>query len=98
MQIVSRKLCLKCTLKHLGQAMVLFTETVKGYPMHKYLGLGHLAEAEDECISKYPNIANMIRKTRLSIDAEEEPTYDIMELIQMVHDMRKRDGDGCQTC
>lgn len=43
-----RKQCNFCTLKHLSQAMVLMDEAKNGYPIHKWLAIGHMAEAESE--------------------------------------------------
>lgn len=62
--------CLHCTLKHVGQACVLLSEYMKDtdkYFTHFGLAIGHLAEAEDESISKYPGFAESIRGERLRL-------------------------------
>lgn len=89
---------MNCTLKHLGQAVVLLAESDKGYPTHKYIAMGHLAEAEDECISKYPEVANKIRETRVAVQDGGTPSYSIQDLIELVHDIKERDGSGCSFC
>lgn len=96
---MSRKTCLSCTLKHLGQAVVLLGEAEKGYPMHKYIAIGHMAEAEDECVEKYPELANEIRAVRLLTDeGKDDMTGGVLELIEKVHDKREANGDGCGLC
>lgn len=66
--------------------------------MHKYIAMGHLAEAEDECISKYPEMATKIRDTRLSIERGFTPSYSIEDLIEKLHDIKESDGSGCGVC
>jgi hypothetical protein len=63
-----RDTCLQCVAKHLGQANVLLKETCKGYPEHYFIAIGHLAEAEDECVMKYPGLAAFLRDLRLQIE------------------------------
>jgi hypothetical protein len=94
----TRKLCLNCSLKHLGQALVLLAEAVKGYPLHKYIAMGHLAEAEDECIAKYPKMAEKIRDTRLAVQEDYTPNNSIDDLISQLHDIKESDGSGCDVC
>lgn len=43
-----RPACPYCALKHLAQATILWSEANQGYSTHKWLALGHLAEAADE--------------------------------------------------
>ena len=62
-----RHSCLDCARKHLAQAIVLETEDLMGYaPLHKWLAVGHMAEAEAELIDEYPNLAHRIRVERLN--------------------------------
>lgn len=63
-----RPTCLQCVAKHLGQANVLLKETCKGYPEHYFIAIGHLAEAEDECVMKYPGLAAFLRDLRLQLE------------------------------
>lgn len=41
--------CDECVAKHIGAAIVCASEAENGYPTHRYLVIGHLAEAEREC-------------------------------------------------
>ena len=78
-----REFCLLCTLKHLGQAHVLMDEAMLGYPSHKWLAIGHLAEAESECLRCCYTLARTIRRHR--IQYEETNECDIMSLINLVN-------------
>ncbi len=60
-----RKSCMDCVRKHLAQASVLLDETHLGYPHHRWLAVGHLAEAESECLDEHPEFAAKIRECRL---------------------------------
>lgn len=75
-----REHCKECVLKHLGQASVLMDEALLGYPLHKVLAMGHMAEAESEALAKWPALANRIRDER-KIYEMEGGVIDIMELI-----------------
>lgn len=66
-----RETCLFCVSKHLAQAVVLVNESVTGYPLHSWLAVGHLAEAETESVEKYPTFANKIRSVRLALMGQE---------------------------
>jgi hypothetical protein len=67
-RVLLRPTCLQCVAKHLGQACVLLRETCKGYPEHYFIAIGHLAEAEDECVMKYPGLAAFLRDLRLQLE------------------------------
>jgi len=67
----AREPCPMCTLKHLGQAIVLFNESLTGYPTHRWIAVGHMAEAEAEAPSQ--DMANRIRAQR--IIAMDEPDF-----------------------
>jgi hypothetical protein len=64
---MARKSCLDCVRKHLAQACVLLDETHLGYPHHRWLAAGHLAEAESECLDEHPEFAARIRACRLEV-------------------------------
>ena len=76
-----REHCKECVLKHLGQAAVLMDEALLGYPLHKVLAMGHMAEAESEALGKWPALANRIRDERKVYEME-GGVIDIMELIE----------------
>jgi len=62
-----RNSCIDCCRKHLAQASVLLDETHLGYPHHRWLSAGHLAEAESEALDKWPEFAAKIRAERLKV-------------------------------
>ena len=61
-----RPSCLDCCRKHLAQAEILMLEARKGYVVHSWLAVGHLAEAEDETLEDYPDLSELIREERLN--------------------------------
>jgi hypothetical protein len=66
-----RETCLYCVRKHLAQAIVLNIEARLGYPLHRWLAVGHLAEAESEAVNEYPELAEKIRLVRLALMGKE---------------------------
>lgn len=74
-----RPACRDCVLKHISQAIVLLTESEKGYPIHRWLAVGHLAEAEDESVAEWLDISEAVRTARLLIMAGEG--VDLMALL-----------------
>jgi hypothetical protein len=56
-----------CVRKHLAQAQVLLDEAHLGYPHHRWLAVGHLAEAESECLDEQAEFARKIRSCRLDV-------------------------------
>jgi len=78
-----RESCLNCVRKHLGNAAVLMHEARFGYPDHMWLAIGHLCQAEVECLAEHPLIALAIYNGRKSYE-ESDGTYPlpIMELIE----------------
>lgn len=67
-----RPSCLKCVRKHLSQAHALLCEMKKGYPEHYFFAIGHMAEAEDECVMDHPGLAAYIRNLRMQLEADAE--------------------------
>ena len=59
-----RPACPKCVLKHLSQACVLFQESLQGYPAHRWLAIGHMAEAEAEAQETSSAFADLLREER----------------------------------
>lgn len=78
-----RESCFECCRKHIAQAHVLETESKLGYPLHRYLAIGHLAEAEDEIIEKDEQLAAYIRAKRKEYTEVDTPVP-TLELLQMV--------------
>lgn len=79
-----RPSCYNCTRKHLSQAHILIMESLMGYPEHKWLAIGHLAEASDEIYQKDKGLANEIRKHRKQFEEDGDYEIPIMTLIIMV--------------
>lgn len=75
-----RESCLDCTRKHIAQAIILLTESKLGHPEHKWLAVGHLAEAEAESVQMFPDLANTIRLNRLKI-MDDDYKVDLVALI-----------------
>lgn len=67
MKSVTREDCFFCVRKHLAQAQILLDESQLGYPLHKWLAVGHLAEAESEVLRYSLEFAKKIRETRIRI-------------------------------
>lgn len=78
-----RPSCLNCVRKHLAQASILATEAVQGYPEHKWLAIGHLAEASEEAIDKWPGLAAEILFKRKAYETEDQP-FRIIKLLEHV--------------
>jgi len=76
-----RDSCLGCVRKHLSQALVLMHEVKQGYPLHRWIAVGHMGEAADEALKKYPKLANEIREQRLKYMANAKYDVPIMDLI-----------------
>ena len=74
--------CLDCYRKHLGQAAALANEALQGYPWYQWLAVGHLAEAADEVVLAYPELADRTRRARL--EYMEDLTFQIpfQELVE----------------
>lgn len=92
-----RKSCLDCARKHVAEAEVLAREALLGYPMHSWLAIGHLAQAEAETVDLYPQYATVIRIHRLAYPDVPFPTIELLEMLsEVVSDVSQEDpsGDG----
>ena len=88
-----RPSCLDCARKHIGQAIALFVEASMGYPQHKWLAIGHLAEAEAETLSEHRGLSSEIRTARL-LSANGE--HDLMPLFELI-DEEQGEQDSKKT-
>lgn len=80
-----RPSCLLCARKHLAQASILISEAAQGYPEHKWLALGHLAEAGDELIRDFPILAQRMRDERKKLEGAPVGTpFDVLALLQAI--------------
>lgn len=87
-----RKTCLFCVSKHISQAIVLTIESLQGYPLHLWLAVGHLAEAESEACSIHPEFANEIRNVRLALMGQKGTFYhdSLMQLLKSVRTLAEK--------
>jgi uncharacterized C2H2 Zn-finger protein len=79
-----RLFCPRCAMKHLAQARALLLEQRKGYPEHVWYAAGHLAEAEDEIVTRMPDEANAIRDERVKLETDAKHFPDFGKLLAMV--------------
>jgi glycosyltransferase involved in cell wall biosynthesis len=80
-----RPSCLFCATKHLSQALILLSESLQGYPTHRWLAYGHMAEASDELIQDLPELAEKIRTERKRLEQssiEKGRTSLLMDLVE----------------
>jgi len=60
-------------------------EAYNGYPIHRWLAMGHLAEAESEIRTLNPELAKTVRKIRSAIrgnkDLDPKKDPDIMKIL-----------------
>lgn len=81
-----RATCLDCTRKHIGQASILVEESATGdYPEHFWLAMGHMAEAESECMKDFPELAAYIRQERIEMIENDDYYTDFVELIRLAN-------------
>lgn len=64
-------------------------ESKLGYPNHKWWAIGHLAEAESECLMTYPTLAKRIRKERIKFITDDNYKLDFDKLINYIVILRK---------
>ena len=82
-----RKPCIDCVEKHVAQAYILAQESEMGYPEHRILMCGHLAEAIDETPKDLPELKHTLQNclaTTMKLNAAFLPLYPILALIKMV--------------
>jgi hypothetical protein len=84
-----RESCIDCTRKHIGSAIVLFTESMLGYPEHFWIAIGHLGQAEEESIKDFPELAKMIRKIRREI--MDKKNFCNIDWIRLIKETKKYD-------
>lgn len=89
-----RTSCLYCVRKHLSQAWVLRGECAQGYPQHRVLVIGHLAEAADEAAQRFPDLAKAIRKERLAYEKDKDYCPDFARLTKLLE--KKMAAQGIQ--
>jgi len=80
----------------LAQACALCQEALQGYPEHRWLAIGHLAEAEAEIEGMSPALAERFRNERKAL--EEDQTYQppFVALIAEVTSLNGVTACACQ--
>ena len=82
-----RKPCIDCVEKHVAQAYILAQESQMGYPEHRILMCGHLAEAIDEAPNDIPELKHTLQHCMsITMQTGEAfmPIYPILALIQLI--------------
>ena len=97
-----RPYCMACTVKHLSQAYVLQGECDLGYPEYALGVIGHLSEAAEECVGKYPELAAELRRERQMFfvsTLEGDELYDVpyFDLYKKIMNLLSEDPD-CGNC
>lgn len=87
-----RPSCLYCCSKHVAQAIVLMLEAHQGYPLYRWLAVGHLAEAGDETVDQFPELAERIRAQRLILMGQADGELHLMDLLAYVRAVAIQDG------
>lgn len=88
-----RPTCLECAGKHLAQACELTKEMKTGYPSFHWFVIGHLAEAEEETVRDYPELANEIREHRVAWTEDNDVVIPYEELLGKIDDLLYEDDD-----
>lgn len=79
-----RRGCTRCVIKHVAQAQVLLLEHGKGYSWYKFLAIGHLAEAEDECSNV--TLRDLIHGLRTLVETGDEQPEHFIEIWEYLND------------
>jgi hypothetical protein len=61
-------------------------EALLGYPLHKWLAIGHMAEAESELLDGYFVLANIVREHRKAYEEDSGYSVPILQLIREIGD------------
>ena len=80
-----RETCLLCVSKHISQAIVLLLEAGKGYPLHLWFAVGHLAEAEDESLLEFPQLSEVIREIRIRLMGQTDKFKPLSLVDLLIH-------------
>ena len=83
----ARPSCPACARKHLGQAIVLLQESVQGYPEHRWIAMGHIAEAEAEIQGYSPEIADALRNIRKKMEVEPDFVPSLIAAITKITEL-----------
>ena len=84
-----RPSCLACVRKHVAQAIVLLEESLLGYPEHRDLAAGHLAEASAESVADFPDLADELRLERLAMSESDAYTPLLMDILARCRELER---------
>ncbi len=90
--ISPRPPCILCVRKHISQASALLQESLQGYPEHRDLAIGHLAEAEAEAEGLSHDFAARLRQERLKLEREEGYVPDCINLLNISYNIKEMYG------
>lgn len=82
-----RKPCIDCVEKHVAQAYILAQESEMGYPEHRILMCGHLAEAIDEAPNEIPELKYTLQTCMAETMRTGQaflPLYPILAYIKLI--------------
>lgn len=87
-----RKPCMDCVEKHISQAYILACESQMGYPEHRILMCGHLAEAIDETPKEFPELRSSIGLCMALTMRTGEAYLPLYPLLDEIHLFREKLG------
>jgi len=88
--------CIYCVRKHIGQASACLQESLQGYPEHRDLAIGHLAEAEAEAQALCPDFAGKLRNVRIKLERTGEMP-DCVGLLRETYGLGEGFGGPCEN-
>lgn len=91
--------CMDCVEKHVAQAHILACESLMGYPEHRVLMCGHLAEAIDESPKEFPELRQTLQvcmSTTMKTGEPFLPIYSVLTLIRYVREQLQA-SDAIET-
>lgn len=93
-----RETCLECTVKHVGAALVDFSEALHGYQDHVVLGIGELEHGVQETEARMPALSEHIRSARKQLTSlypeylsDTEAGADLIDdIVEIEAELRRR--------
>ena len=92
-----RPACLNCSRKHLATAIAQLTESMQGYPAHRWLAVGEMNEASAEILGKSRKLADEIRAERLAVMENSAYMPNLLDLIERITELDEAEKLGIST-
>lgn len=92
-----RPTCIDCAGKHLAQCEELLKELNTGYPAFHWRVIGQLAEAEEETVRDYPELANEIREHRVAWWADHSIIIPFEELFAKLDEILESEEQSVES-